>query len=222
MFFFNKNQRKCTYLFCVIGDFLLSLFSAASSSTRSYSLLKPLPRSMEKEKAAEVFESFPGVVQLEKSLQSGTLSSSQIDLLHFILNPDMISVRKIAVSKWAKEVGWKSKLGLPDTVFEIDHGVYRDKYANGLARQKHKEFEKAKQSGVPLALGYHGTHLCNVYNILRESLKNDPHLSGRNGQVFGKGECRVCTLFFILKQRYLSFRGSSGCTEFLVFWQILE
>lgn len=36
-------------------------------------------------------------------------------------------------------------------------------------------------------VAYHGTDLCNVHNILRESLKNDAALSGRNGAIFGQG-----------------------------------
>lgn len=163
---------------------MLSVFSAAAHSHR-ISVFKPLPKDSERNAILSTFSSFGSVEDLAKMIKD--LKSSQVELLHYIFHPDVISVRKIGVSKWAKEVGWGPKLSLPDAVFELEYGLFRDEYANPLSRQKHQEFKNAMEKGYPVQIGYHGTELCNVYNILRESLKNDPHFSGRNGQVFGKG-----------------------------------
>ena len=165
-------KRRATF------EFLISVASSALQSLRAPTVARPIPFDLDTAQLA----------LRSVSLDSDGLSSlpkETVELLHFLLHPDVISIRKMAVSKWAASVPG-SKSFLPDAVFELDYGLLRPEYPNQLARMKHAEFSKAKER-FPLQIAYHGTELCNVHNILRESLKNDRNLAGRNGQVFGKG-----------------------------------
>ena len=163
------------------ASLLAQLAASAASSLRAPSLTQPLPPHMDLENMRTAVRAlFP----LDASLLE-TAPEESIRLLHFLLHPDTVAIRKVAVSKWAAGVAGSSKF-LPDAVFEIDHGPMRNDYPNALARMKHAEFTKASER-FPVRIAYHGTELCNVHNILRESLKNDQKLAGRNGQVFGKG-----------------------------------
>ncbi len=139
--------------------------------------------------ALGALESIPSIAVLKEPDRLAQLSPAALQLLDFVLHPDTVSLRKVGVANWLKQVPGAAALPpslRPDAVLELEHGRMRDEYPNALGRAKHAEFSKAAQA-FPLMTAYHGTDLCNVYNILRESLKNDKHLAGRNGQIFGKG-----------------------------------
>lgn len=167
------------------ADFLLSVASSAISSYRFSSVAKPLPFET-KESAEAAFRSISDGGDVSQMLEKlSSMSPVSLKLLDFLLHPDGISLRKVSVSKWAEEHPVAARVS-PDFIFEVDYGVFREEYPNPLARAKQAEFAKFHPS-YDRVIAYHGTDLCNVHNILRESLKNDPKLSGRNGQIFGKG-----------------------------------
>ncbi len=115
------------------------------------------------------------------------LSGAELDMLRFLAFPDGVSIRKIGVQKHWSALNLPARFQ-PDAIFEVEYGsaFNQAEQQNPLARQKHIEFVKA-QKHFPTHIGFHGTDFSNLHNVLREGLKNDPHLSGRNGQLFGKG-----------------------------------
>ena len=161
---------------------LLHFASSAFSSPRAASLARPLPPDVSLDEARALFAGLPK--ELVASI--GSLAPSSLEFLRFLLCPDGVSIRKIGVQKHWNELNLPAKFR-PDAIFEVEYGsAFHSEFANVLTRQKHAEFVKA-QKQFPTKIAFHGTELCNLHNVLREGLKNDSHLAGRNGQLFGKG-----------------------------------
>ncbi len=165
-------------------DLLLSFAASALHSSRSTVVASPMP--MEREAARQAMRELAAAGD---RMVPASLSPSALQLLHFLCFPDVVSLRKVAVSKWLAAAASPSAARFsPDAVFEIEYGRLSDAWPNALARQKHSEFSRAqlRMSG-PTVVAYHGTELGNLHNVLREGLKNDKKLAGRNGAIFGAG-----------------------------------
>ncbi len=205
------------------ADLLMSFAASALDSSRSATVARPLPMVAEEARAA-----MSELAALSPATDLALCSARALELLSFLCFVDVVSLRKVAVSKWAAAAGCQAP-HLPDAVFEVEYGVLRDEAVNALARQKHAEFVKAQQQRHPTITAYggcflfvlcsllnsrgryHGTDLCNLHNVLREGLKNDVKLAGRNGAVFGKGIYLAEEL--TVASNFLSFgRGRSGET----------
>lgn len=177
-------------------DLLLTLAGSALGSYRAGTVARPLPKGWETEEARKILEDELEPPCMWTESNNNKLEGKRLELVDYLLHPDCVSIRKVGVATWLQSLEKRlttkkprtplGKVMLPDFVFELDHGRLREEYPNALARAKHAEFVRAAETH-PVIIAYHGTELCNVYNILRESLKNDKNLSGRNGQVFGKG-----------------------------------
>ena len=173
-------SKVCVERFASV-ELHLHLAAAALDHVRHASLARPLPLEPAAARAA-----LAPLRSLGPSSSLADLSSDSLSLLGFLVRPDVVGLRKSSVSKWAASGSASARKFLPDAVFEIDYGLVHDEHPNALARRKHAEFCLA-QKNFPTRVAYHGTELCNLHNVLREGLKNDPKFAGRNGAVFGKG-----------------------------------
>ncbi len=164
-------------------DLLLSFAASALHSSRSTVVASPMP--MERDAARQAMRELAAAGD---RIVPASLSPQASKLLHFVCFPDVVSLRKVAVSKWAASATPSAARFPPDAVFEVEYGGVNDAWPNVLARQKHAEFSRAqlRKSG-PTVVAYHGTELGNLHNVLREGLKNDAKLAGRNGAIFGAG-----------------------------------
>jgi hypothetical protein len=120
-------------------DLLMSFASSALESSRSATVARPLP--MEPEEARAAMAELAG---LASATDLGQCSAKALQLLSFLCFLDVVSLRKVAVSKWAAAAACPPQ-HVPDAVFEVEYGVMRDDVVNPLARQKHAEFVKAQQ-----------------------------------------------------------------------------
>jgi hypothetical protein len=101
----------------------------------------------------------------------------------FLLFPDGVSIRKIAVQKHWSALNLPARF-VPDAIFEVEYGsaFHQADFPNALGRQKHAEFCKAEKL-FPTQIAFHGTELSNLHNVLREGEKQINHKS-KNQQFY--------------------------------------
>jgi hypothetical protein len=119
-------------------DLLVSFAASALESSRSATVARPLPMAAEEARAA-----MAELRGLTPATDVSVFSANALALFSFLCFPDVVSLRKVAVSTWASSAHCPPQ-HVPDAVFELHYGFLRDEAPNPLARQKFAEFAKAQ------------------------------------------------------------------------------